>query len=376
MEVKFLNLQRINAQYEEKLRLAFESVLSSGWYINGKYCSQFEQSFAEFSGAKHCVGVSNGLDALTLILLAWLKLGYLQRGDEVLVPANTYIASVLAISEAGLVPRLVEPRSSEYILDCESIQDEITGKTKAIMIVHLYGQAADMQAIMAMAAANGLLVLEDCAQAHGAVSTAGMIGSTGDASAFSFYPGKNLGALGDGGAVTTCDEKVAALVRTLSNYGSKEKYINELKGRNNRLDELQAAVLSAKLDDLESQNNLRRQIASRYKKTIHNRAIVDMHHSAEAIASSFDHVWHLYVIETHHRKELMSFLADNGVQTLIHYPIPPHQQAAYQELEGDSFPNTELASKRLLSIPMDPTLTLAEQEHVIAALNAFQPKYP
>jgi len=372
MQVDFLNLKRINAQYASGLSRAFESVLNSGWYINGEQCSAFESEFSSFVNTAYCVGVSNGLDALTLVLKAWVELGRLKPGDEVLVPANTYIASVLAISDSGLCPKLIEVPEGSYVLDEQSIKENLSDKTRAVLVVHLYGQAAPMESIMALASERKLLVLEDCAQAHGAEVNGCKVGATAHAGAFSFYPGKNLGALGDAGAVTTNDENLANTVRAISNYGSHQKYVNKYKGRNNRLDEMQAAFLRVKLNGLTDDNTLRRQIAYKYKCGIHNKHIVDCHKDADTILGDLSHVWHLYVLETEFRKELMEFLSKKSVQTLIHYPVPPHKQQAYNEMGDLLFERTERLHERIVSIPMDPTLSDHEINYVIQALNEFK----
>ena len=362
----FLDLQSINAQYRAELIEACTRVIDSGWYIGGSELSQFEQEFAAFCGSAHCIGVANGLDALILTLRAWLELGRLQPGDEVIVPANTYIASILAISANGLTPVLVEPDAASFNISPANARAAITAKTRAILPVHLYGQLADMPAIMALAREHGLLVLEDAAQAHGAAIGGKRAGSWGDAAGFSFYPGKNLGALGDAGAITTQDAELAQTLRALRNYGSHEKYKNLFKGVNSRLDAIQAAMLRVKLSKLELETQHRRSIAAIYLQNIHHPAV-----QLPQVASPEQHVWHLFVIRTGQRTALQQHLAAQGIQTLIHYPIPPHQQQAYAEWNAQSYPLTEAMHQEVLSLPMGPTLSEGEALQVAAAVNGF-----
>ena len=362
----FLDLQSINAQYRAELIEACTRVIDSGWYIGGSELSQFEQEFAAFCGSAHCIGVANGLDALILTLRAWLELGRLQPGDEVIVPANTYIASILAISANGLTPVLVEPDAASFNISPANARAAITAKTRAILPVHLYGQLADMPAIMALAREHGLLVLEDAAQAHGAAIAGKRAGSWGDAAGFSFYPGKNLGALGDAGAITTQDAELAQTLRALRNYGSHEKYKNLFKGVNSRLDAIQAAMLRVKLSKLELETQHRRSIAAIYLQNIHHPAV-----QLPQVASPEQHVWHLFVIRTGQRTALQQHLAAQGIQTLIHYPIPPHQQQAYAEWNAQSYPLTEAMHQEVLSLPMGPTLSEADALQVAAAVNEF-----
>lgn len=362
----FLDLQSINAQYRAELIEACTRVIDSGWYIGGSELSQFEQEFAAFCGSAHCIGVANGLDALILTLRAWLELGRLQPGDEVIVPANTYIASILAISANGLTPVLVEPDAASFNISPANARTAITAKTRAILPVHLYGQLADMPAIMALAREHGLLVLEDAAQAHGAAIVGKRAGSWGDAAGFSFYPGKNLGALGDAGAITTQDAELAQTLHALRNYGSHEKYKNLFKGVNSRLDEIQAAMLRVKLSKLELETQHRRSIAAIYLQNIHHPAV-----QLPQVASPEQHVWHLFVIRTGQRTALQQHLAAQGIQTLIHYPIPPHQQQAYAEWNAQSYPLTEAMHQEVLSLPMGPTLSEGEALQVAAAVNGF-----
>ncbi|NIF83318.1 DegT/DnrJ/EryC1/StrS family aminotransferase [Comamonas sp. Tr-654] len=364
----FLDLQAINAQYRAELIAACTRVIDSGWYIGGKELSQFEQEFSAYCGSGHCIGVANGLDALILTLRAWLEMGRLQPGDEVIVPANTYIASILAISANGLTPVLVEPNAASFNLCPVNARAAITNKTRVILPVHLYGQLADMPAIMALAHEYGLLVLEDAAQAHGAAIGGKKAGSWGDAAGFSFYPGKNLGALGDAGAITTHDADLAQTLRALRNYGSHDKYKNLFKGVNSRLDEIQAAMLRIKLQHLDLETQNRRMIARVYLENIRNPAV-----KLPQLTSDEQHVWHLFVVRTSQRDVLQKYLAEQGIQTLVHYPIPPHQQQAYQEWNARSYPLTEGLHQEVISLPMGPTLSQLEALRVVAAVNDFTP---
>jgi dTDP-4-amino-4,6-dideoxygalactose transaminase len=366
MIIPFLDLKSLNAQYRAELIEACTRVIDSGWYIGGKELEQFEREFAVYCNTQHCIGVANGLDALILTLRAWLELGHLHPGDEVIVPANTYIASILAISANGLTPILVEPDSTSYNLCPHKLRQAITTKTKVILPVHLYGQLADMPAIMAIAQEHGLLVLEDAAQAHGASIKGKKAGNWGNAAGFSFYPGKNLGALGDAGAITTNDAELAATLRALRNYGSHEKYKNIFKGVNSRLDEIQAAMLRVKLSKLDEETHCRRALALFYQQNIKHAAIQLPH-----VANSEQHVWHLFVVRTRHRSALQHHLAAQGIQTLIHYPTPTHHQQAYQELNGHSYPLTEAIHQEVLSLPMDPTLREDFALKIVAAMNGF-----
>ena len=364
--IPFLDLQAINAQYRTELIDACTRVIDSGWYIGGNELTHFEQEFAAYCGTTHCIGVANGLDALILTLRAWLELGRLQPGDEIIVPANTYIASILAISANGLTPVLVEPDAASFNLSPANARAAITAKTRAFLPVHLYGQLADMPAILALARQHDLLVLEDAAQAHGASISSKRAGSWGDAAGFSFYPGKNLGALGDAGAITTADAELAQTLRALRNYGSHEKYKNLFKGVNSRLDEIQAAMLRVKLSKLELETKHRRALAAIYLQNIQHPGV-----QLPQVASSEQHVWHLFVIRTRQRESLQQHLATQGIQTLIHYPIPPHQQQAYQEWNGRSYPLTEAMHQEVLSLPMGPTLSEEAAFQVAAAVNVF-----
>ena len=364
--IDFLNLQKSNARYNNELIEAAVRVIESGWYISGSELNAFENNFAKYCKVKHAIGVANGLDALTLTLKAWQELGKLKRNDEVFVPANTYIASILAISEAGLKPVLVEPNEFSYNLSVDNIRAKITANTRVILPVHLYGLISPMDEIMNFARENNLLVLEDSAQSHGASINGKKAGSWGDAAGFSFYPGKNLGALGDAGAVTTNDTDLADTVRYLRNYGSKIKYKHEFKGVNSRLDEIQAAFLNVKLNYLDDDIRIRRNIANRYLNEIKNELIV-----LPTISSEENHVWHLFVIRIKDRDSLQHYLTKHNIQTVIHYPTPPHRQLAYKEFKDLCFPLSEELHREVISIPMDPTLTEEQVSYVINVLNKF-----
>lgn len=367
MTIPFLDLKAVNAQYRTELVEACTRVIDSGWYIGGNELAQFEQHFASYCGAEFAIGVANGLDALILTLRAWKELGKLNDGDEVIVPSNTYIASILAITANNLTPILVEPHLDSFNIDPKKIEMAITDRTKVILPVHLYGQLADMVTIMDTAKRHNLLVLEDSAQAHGASIDGKRAGSWGDASGFSFYPGKNLGALGDAGAVTTNDSELAKTLCALRNYGSHEKYKNLFQGVNSRLDEIQAAMLNVKLSHLDTEIAYRRKVAEAYLTGINNPAII-----LPTKQANNAHVWHVFVIRCKQRELLQKYLADNGIQTLIHYPIPPHKQQAYKEWNDLSYPVSETIHKEVLSLPIGPTLTVDEAEEVIKLCNSFQ----
>jgi dTDP-4-amino-4,6-dideoxygalactose transaminase len=369
--IDFLNLKTINAQYSAELKDACARVIDSGWYVLGNEVAEFEKEFATYCEAKHCLGVANGLDALILILRAYIELGVIHKGDEVIVPSNTYIASILAISENGLTPVLVEPDINTFNLDPSLIEQAITIKTKAILTVHLYGQVTYMDEINSIAKRHNLKVIEDCAQAHGALykgndGEAKKVGSLGDAAGFSFYPGKNLGALGDGGAVTTNDSELANTIAALRNYGSHDKYKNLYKGMNSRLDEIQAAMLRVKLRYLDKEISARQTVACAYLKGINNPLI-----ELPVVENPNSHVWHLFVIKTTQREKFANYLTDNDVQSLIHYPIPPHQQIAYQEWISLSFPISEKIHDQVLSIPINSVISSSEIESVIRIINSF-----
>jgi dTDP-4-amino-4,6-dideoxygalactose transaminase len=372
MNVPFLDLKAINAQYRNELIEATTRVIDSGWYIRGQEVEQFEKEFSDYCGSQYCVGVANGLDALILVLRAWKELGKLKEGDEVIVPANTYIASILAITENRLTPVLVEPDIHTYNIDPNLIEQAITPKTKAILPVHLYGQLAPMPAIMDIAKRHQLLVLEDAAQAHGASLDGRKAGNWGDASGFSFYPGKNLGALGDGGAVTTSDAELAQTIRAISNYGSHKKYENLYQGVNSRLDEIQAAFLRIKLKHLDVETQHRRQIAAVYHAGISNETIeLPIQNASLDIENYTSHVWHLFVIRTQQRGKLQTYLNEQGIQTLIHYPIAPHHQQAYKTWNNQHHTITESIHHTVLSLPISPTMLDHEVNSVIEAINYY-----
>lgn len=365
--IEFLNLKAVNAQYQQELREACARVIDSGWYIMGNELTQFETEFAAYCGAKHAIGVANGLDALILALRAWKELGKLKAGDEVIVQANTYIASVLAITENDLVPVLVEPNADTYNLDPALVRAAITPNTKVILPVHLYGQISPMPELMAIAKEHNLLVLEDCAQAHGAEINGKRAGNWGDAAGFSFYPGKNLGALGDAGAVTTNNDELAQTLKALRNYGSHKKYENLYQGVNSRLDEIQAAMLRVKLPYLENETARRQEIARLYRAGINNPLVILPQVEIESA-----HVWHLFVVRSDVREQLQQWLIEQGVQTLIHYPIPPHKQQAYPQLRNYQLPLTEQIHQQVLSLPMDSTMSDEAVAKVIDVVNGFK----
>lgn len=364
--IPFLDLKAINARERDALIAAFTRVLDSGWYVLGGEVAAFEREYAQYCGTQFAVGVGNGLDALTLTLRAYRELGRLERGDEVIVPANTYIATILAISENGLAPVLVEPEPATYNLDAALIEPALTARTRAILPVHLYGQTASMTAINAVARRHGLIVIEDSAQAHGARHAGTRAGALGDASGHSFFPSKNFGALGDAGAVTTSDAQLAEVIRALRNYGSHEKYVNDYQGVNSRLDELQAALLRVKLQRLEADNARRRALAQRYLAGIRHPAI-----TLPTVAPDNEAVWHVFVVRTPDRAGLQRHLQDRGIGTLIHYPVPPHRQRAYAGWNDRSYPVTERIHAEVLSLPISPVMADADIDAVIAACNAW-----
>lgn len=364
--IKFLDLKKINEQYTSELREACARVIDSGWYIGGEELSAFENEFAAYCGARHCVGVANGLDALVLTLRAWKEMGYLREGDEVIVPANTYIASILAITENKLVPVFVEPDPLTFNLSVDGVRSALSEKTRVILAVHLYGQLADMPSIMSLANEHGLLVLEDAAQAHGASISGRKAGSWGNAAGFSFYPGKNLGALGDAGAVTTSDPELAKVIRAIGNYGSYKKYENSYLGVNSRLDEIQAAMLRVKLRHLDREIEIRRKISKRYREEL-KCAEIDIPQTNREES----HVWHLFVVNSKKRNDLQKFLMAEDIQTLIHYPVPPHKQQAYKMYENLSLPVTEHLHHNVLSLPISPVMLEHEVDKVIQVINVF-----
>lgn len=365
--IKFLDIQKITRQYAPEIHDAVSRVIDVGWYLLGEEVKQFEKSYATYMGTDYCVGVANGLDALRIILRAYMEMGVMQPGDEIIVPANTYIASILAVSDNGLVPVLVEPDIDTYQIDEQKIESAITSKTKGIMIVHLYGRCAYTDKIGSLCKQHGLKLIEDNAQAHGCKFNGQATGALGDAAGHSFYPGKNLGALGDGGAVTTNDKVLCEVVRTLANYGSSVKYQFDYQGYNSRLDELQAAVLSVKLPHLDSETARRREVAAYYMEHItHPDIILPLVNDWNA------NVFHLFVIRLAKREELQRFLHNKGVQTLIHYPIPPHKQKAYSAWNDLSFPITEKIHAEVLSLPISPVITEEEIETIVDTVNAFR----
>ena len=368
--IKFLDLHKINQQYELEMKEAINEVFDRGWYILGESDQRFEANYAAYCGTKHCIGVANGLDALTLIFRAYKELGMMKEGDEILVAANTYIASILSISENGLVPVLVEPVSHTYNIDPDRLEERITPRTKGILPVHLYGQLCDMDKIIHIAEKYHLQIIEDCAQSQGAVhpSDRRKSGNMSNVAGHSFYPGKNLGALGDAGAVTTNNDELAAVIRALGNYGSHQKYVNNYKGVNSRLDEIQAAILDVKLKYLDRDNAKRREIAKTYIREINNPSLVLPYYSGEE-----DHIFHLFVVLCPERDQLQRFLTGHGIQTVIHYPIPPHRQKAYNEWNGLSFPITERIHEQALSLPISPVMEMEDIEKVIEVVNQFVP---
>ena len=397
--IKYLPLNRINGLYDAEIREAIDRVLQSGWYLRGEATRQFEQHYAEYIGTRYCIGCGNGLDALNLIFRAYIEMGVMQQGDEVIVPANTYIASILAVTDCGLKPVLVEPDINTLQIDDTLIEPAITERTRALMIVHLYGRCAYTDKIKDICQRHNLRLIEDNAQAHGCSykppqappkegvfdymmrgdsashvskhpslreGLGGLSGSLGHAAAHSFYPGKNLGALGDAGAVTTDDAELADIVRALGNYGSHQKYVHDYQGYNSRIDELQAAVLDVKLRHLDADNARRQQIAALYINKVNNPAIV--------LPTPSDSVYHIFPVLSARRDELQAYLKDNGIETLIHYPIPPHRQRCYSEWSTLSLPITEQISEQELSIPCHQAMTDGEVEAVITALNRFAGK--
>jgi len=362
--VPFFNLHAINQQYRQEILAAMARVVDSGWYIRGEELSAFEAEFATYCGNRFAVGVGSGLDALSLTLRAWIELGKLKAGDEVLVPANTYIATILAVLNNGLRPVFIEPDAKWFNLCPRNTAKAITDRSRVILPVHLYGQLADMTAINQLAEQHNLLVLEDAAQAHGAVAAGRRAGSLGHAAAFSFYPSKNLGALGDGGAVVTADQELAETVRLLGNYGSAQKYENTLKGVNSRLDELQAAVLRVKLRFLDAETQRRQTLARQYRDLIRHPDI-----ALPSFNDDGSHVFHLYVVHTARRDALQAYFAENGVETLIHYPIAPHKQEALSEWNAMSLPLTERLSHTALSLPLGPAMSDAQLAEVVQLCN-------
>ena len=369
--IKFLDLHKINERFRGEMDATTKRVLDSGWYLLGQECEAFEREYAAYCGVKHAIGCANGLDALKLVIQA-MGIG---PGDEVIAPANTYIASLIAISANGATPVLVEPDLATYLIDPAKIEERVSPRTKAILVVHLYGRVCAMDAIDAIAKLHGLKVIEDCAQAHGAYCGARRAGNLGDAAGFSFYPGKNLGCLGDGGAVTTNDDELARKVRALRNYGSDVKYHFPYRGTNSRLDEIQAAWLRVKLPHLDADNARRAEIAARYCREITNPLVTlpdDRTIEQSNNRTILSNVWHVYPVRMERRDAFQAYLTEKGVQTVIHYPIPPHRQPAYTEWHGLSLPITEKIHETIISLPISPVMSDDEVSEVIAAVNAWK----
>lgn len=364
--ITFLDLQKINAQYKEELQKAAIRVINSGWYLLGKELETFEKNYSAFCGVNHTIGVANGLDALRIIFKAYIELGIMNKGDEIIIPANTYIASVLAVTDCGLSPIFVEPNFQTYNLDSSKIEEVITAKTKAILTVHLYGQNSIDDKLLNLCKKYNLKLVEDCAQSHGAKWKGKIMGNIGDAAGHSFYPGKNLGALGDAGAVTTNDLKLYKTIEAIRNYGSREKYKNIYQGLNSRLDEIQAAFLNVKLKYLHTEIANRRKVANYFLEHIDNDSII-----LPRVIHQEGHVWHLFVVRTKKRQQLQDYLTKEGIQTIIHYPIPPHKQEAYKNFNHLNFPETENLANEILSIPISPVLEQFEIEKVVNVLNNF-----
>ena len=370
--INFLDLKTINLQYREDFLNAFKNLLDAGWFILGDHVKKFEKEFAEFCGVKNCVGVANGLDALILILEGYKKSGFMKNGDEVIVPSNTYIASILAVSKAGLKPVLAEPHIDTYLIDENLIEEKINSKTKAILPVHLYGRLSNMDAINDIGKKYNLKVIEDCAQSHGASLNGIKCGNLTDAAGFSFYPGKNLGALGDAGAVTTNDDELAQSIVALRNYGSHKKYENVYKGFNSRLDEIQAAFLSIKLKKLDDDNSIRREIAQYYLNYINNDLITLPYSKKTNILDLYSNVWHVFPIRIKDRNRFQNYLADNDIQTVIHYPLPPHKQKAYPEWNNDSYPISEKIHEQIISLPISQVMKQEDAETVCNFINCYK----
>ena len=367
--IKYLPLKQINDRYDAELREAVGRVMDSGWYLKGEHTQRFEKNYATYIGTEYCVGVANGLDALTLILRAYIEKGVMQPGDEVIVPANTFIASILSISECGLTPVLVEPSINTFQIDDSQIEEVVTERTKALMIVHLYGRCAYTEKIGMICKKHQLKLIEDNAQAHGCFAPMNneqlrRTGSLGDAAAHSFYPGKNLGAMGDAGAVTTNDKELAQIIEELGNYGSSKKYVFDYQGRNSRLDEIQAAMLDVKLRHLDEDNQRRQAIADYY--------INNVKHPEILLPTPSQSVYHIFPILCERRDELQQYLKENGVETMIHYPIPPHKQACYKEWNDLSFPITERIHRQELSLPCHPAMKQEEADQIVSLLNRFR----
>ncbi len=370
--INFLELRAINLQYKKELCDSFENLLDSGWFILGENVKKFENEFVEYCGVTNCIGVANGLDALILILEGYKQLGFMKDGDEVIVPSNTYIASILAVSKAGLKPVLVEPDINTYLIGENLIEQKITSKTKAVLPVHLYGRLCNMEAINAIAKKYNLKVIEDCAQSHGASLNGIKCGNLGDAAGFSFYPGKNLGALGDAGAVTTNDKELAETITALRNYGSHKKYENIYQGLNSRLDEIQAAFLSIKLKRLDRDNDARRKIAQYYIENINNSRVILPASKQTNLKDLYSNVFHIFAVRVEDRSKFQNYLTENGIQTVIHYPIPPHKQKAYTEWNNDSYPISEKIHEQIISLPISPVMKQEDVETVCKVINSYK----
>jgi len=364
--INFFDVHRINQSYKDSFENLFKEFLNSKKIILGQKTEEFENHFAKYCGVKHALGVSNGLDALKLIMKAYIEMNVFNKGDEIIVPANTYIASILSISEAGLKPVLVDADIKNYNIDFEKIEEKITSKTKGIMIVHLYGQIAVSSQLFDIAKKYKLKIIEDSAQAHGATYMNKKTGSIGDASGFSFYPTKNLGAIGEAGAVTTNDSELFNVIRKLRNYGSEKRYYNQHKGFNCRIDEFQASILIEKLKNLDRDNNIRRKNAEHLNKNINNPKIILPSDSGKE-----SHVWHLYVVRIDDRKNFISYLDSKNIQTLIHYPLPPHKQRAYKEMNNDTFPVSELIHNTIVSLPSNIHLEQNELDYIVDICNEY-----
>ncbi len=363
--IEYLNLKEITNRHSEEISTAIQRVVDSGWFILGNEVRAFENEYAQYIGTNYCVGCGNGSDAIALIVQGYFELGKLKPGDEVLVPANTYIGTILPLTSLGLKVKLIEPTINTLQIDDELIEAQITDKTKAVVIVHLYGKCAFTERIAHLCKQHHLLLIEDNAQAHGCFFDTKRTGSLGDAAAHSFYPGKNLGALGDGGAVTTNDAELEKMIRTIANYGSSQKYVFDVKGRNSRLDELQAAVLDVKLRYLDEANDRRRQLAEQYIACIHNTHL-------RIPNSPSDCIYHIFPVFSTRRDDLRKYLSACEIETLIHYPVPPHKQSCYARLSHLSLPITEQIHREELSLPLHPALTDEETNHIIDAANAFR----
>ena len=365
--IKFLDLKKINSQYSRDLKSAAQRVIDSGWYLIGNELRNFEENYSSFCGTKFCIGVGNGLDSLTLILKAYIELGVIKKGDEVIVPANTYIASVLAITYNNLVPVFVEPNIETYNIDSNKIESAISHKTKAILTVHLYGQNSIDDKMLNICSKFNLKLIEDAAQSHGAIRNNKISGGMGDAAGHSFYPGKNLGALGDGGAVTTNDKELASVITALRNYGSHVKYENKYQGINSRLDEIQAAFLNVKLKHIQKDIEKRRKVANYYLNNIKNDKII-----LPKLVAKESHVWHLFVVRTTDRNKFMNFLDENDIESIIHYPIPPNKQKAYKNFNKLMFPITDTISSQIISLPISSVLDKSDLNKIVKVVNRYE----